>query len=94
MFVVYILYSKLSDSFYIGQTIDFEKRIEEHNNHVYHKAETKKTSDWKLYFKIECTNRKQAILIEKHIKSMKSKIYLQNLKKYPEMTEKLLRKYL
>ena len=93
MFFVYILFLKFRDSFYIGQSVDIEKRIEEQNNHIYHKTETKKASDWKLYFKIECTSRKQAILIEKHIKRMKSKIYIQNLKKYPEMTEKLLRKY-
>ena len=30
--------------------------------------------------------------IEKHIKNMKSKIYIQNLAKYPEMTQKLLLK--
>jgi putative endonuclease len=28
--------------------------------------------------------------IERHIKKMKSKKYIQNLKKYPEMVEKLL----
>ena len=31
--------------------------------------------------------------VEEHIKSMKSKKYIQNLKKYPEMVEKLKDKY-
>ena len=35
----------------------------------------------------------QALAIEKHIKSMKSRKYLENLKKYPEITEKLKQLY-
>jgi putative endonuclease len=33
------------------------------------------------------------MLIEKHIKAMKSKKYIENLIKYPEMSVKLLQKY-
>jgi len=43
---------------------------------------------------MECENKTQALAIEKHIKSMKSKIYIENLKKYPEMVTKLLIKYI
>ncbi len=38
-------------------------------------------------------SKAQALAIEKHIKAMKSKIYIHNLKKYPEMIDKLLLKY-
>ncbi len=93
MFFVYIFYSRQSDSFYIGQTTDLSRRINEHNQHIFLKAETRKASDWKLFHKIECASRTQAILIERHIKRMKSKTYLKNLSKYPEMTENLLKKY-
>jgi len=33
------------------------------------------------------------LAIEKHIKSIKSKVYIENLIKYPEMAEKLKGKY-
>jgi len=52
-----------------------------------------KADDWKLYLRIECKNKGQSWCIEKHIKSRKSKVYIQNLLKYPEMIIKLLEKY-
>jgi putative endonuclease len=36
---------------------------------------------------------KQALRIEKHIKNMKSKKYIEDIKKYPEITERLKEKY-
>ncbi|WP_166637279.1 GIY-YIG nuclease family protein, partial [Algoriphagus boseongensis] len=33
-FFVYILYSKSTDRFYVGQTVDLEKRLEEHNQNT------------------------------------------------------------
>ena len=44
-------------------------------------------------FEISCKDQTQALAIEKHIKLMKSKVYIENLIKYPEMTEKLKNKY-
>jgi putative endonuclease len=32
-------------------------------------------------------------MIEQHIKKMKSKVYIQNLKRYPEILQKLINKY-
>ncbi|WP_425639070.1 GIY-YIG nuclease family protein [Algoriphagus yeomjeoni] len=93
MFVVYILYSVKVDQFYIGQSEDFGRRIEEHNSHIFQSASTKITNDWSLYFSLECETRAQAVRIESHIKKSKSRVYLENIKKYPEITEKLLLRY-
>jgi len=93
MFCVYILYSKSLDSFYIGETLDLDERLIQHNTGFYNSAFTKKSKDWKLYITIDCTDRIQARKIETHIKKMKSKIYIQNLKKYPEIIDKLKKKY-
>ncbi|MCC1485227.1 GIY-YIG nuclease family protein [Winogradskyella immobilis] len=93
MYCVYIIYSKTIDSFYIGETIDIESRIKQHNESFYETGYTKQTKDWILYYKIECNSRTQARKIETHIKKMKSKRYIQNLKKYPEIIEKLKNKY-
>ena len=89
---VYILNSEKLDRFYIGFTSNLEKRLEFHHNAESHKF-TFKAKDWEVYLKIECKSKGQALAIEKHIKKMKSKVYIQNLKKYSEMKIQLLDKY-
>ncbi|MET2983944.1 GIY-YIG nuclease family protein [Aureibaculum conchae] len=91
---VYIIYSIQLDKFYIGETSDLNKRLEEHKNKFYENSYTSKASDWKLFLKIDCEITTQAIKVERHIKNMKSKIYIHNLKKYPEIADKLKEKYL
>lgn len=92
MTTVYILFSEKLDRFYIGSTLDFEVRMDFHNETSGNKF-TGKVRDWQVYFKIECEDKPQALKIESHIKKMKSKIYIQNLKKYPEISEGLLKKF-
>ena len=93
MFSVYILYSAILDRFYIGSTSDFEVRMKFHDNSEARKF-TAKTDDWILFDKIDCESKSQVLSIEKHIKSMKSKTYIKNLKQYPEMKEKLKIRFL
>ena len=90
---VYILYSKSIERFYTGSCIDLLDRLEQHKNKVYEKIYTAKADDWELFFSIDDLEYKQARLIEAHIKKMKKNIYLQNLKKYPEMVEKLRQRF-
>jgi putative endonuclease len=91
---VYILYSPSYSQFYIGATtVAVEGRLERHISKHYENNFTTKTQDWELFFEIECSTMNQALKIEKHIKAMKSKKYITDLKKYPEMAEKLKLKY-
>jgi putative endonuclease len=94
-YYTYILYSKTLNKFYIGATrLNPEVRKERHILYYYGDQKfTSKASDWILYLEIECKTFKQALQIENHIKKMKSKAYIMNLKKYPEMPIKLLDKY-
>lgn len=55
---------------------------------------TGKADDWLLYLKFTCKCKNQALKIERHIKRMKSKVYIQNLIQYPEIIEKLKATYL
>ena len=93
MAAVYILYSISMDKFYIGSCLNLEERLDEHKNKEYSNSFTAKVDDWALYFFMAELEYKQARNIEKHIKEMKSKKYVQDLKKYPEMTMKLKNKY-
>jgi len=91
----YILYSLSHDRYYIGATHeDVLIRFQKHNEKSYgtDKA-TAYTGDWQIYLVIECITYAQAVNIERHIKKMKSRTYLENLRKYPEMTEKLIARY-
>ena len=89
---VYILHSVKLNRFYIGYTSNFETRLEFHQNAADHKF-TSNANDWTVFLKINCESKSQALQIEQHIKNMKSKIYVKNLLKYPEMILKLLDKY-
>ncbi len=90
---VYILYSKKLNRFYIGYTSDFDTRLEFHKNAESHKF-TANAHDWELFLRIPCDSKKQALTIEKHIKNMKSKTYIENLIKYPDIILKLKDRYL
>ncbi len=90
--IVYILFSEKLNRFYTGFTSNLEERLEFHKNAEDRKF-TYNASDWIVFFEIPCDSRNQGLLIEKHIKSMKSKKYIQNLIKYPEMIAKLKSKF-
>jgi putative endonuclease len=94
MATVYILHSKFADKFYTGfTTIQVEDRLERHFNGYYKNKFTAAYSDWYLFCEIKCETNEQARKIEVHIKKMKSKIYIKNLIKYPEIIAKLIQKY-
>jgi len=91
----YILHSKKLNRFYVGAT-EFrpEVRLEQHLEKIYNnKAFTAKANDWKIFLAIKCSKKTQAFAIEKHIKRMKSKKYIENLNTYPEIITKLKMKY-
>ena len=87
----YILCSPALDRYYIGSTIlEPGERLARHLSlHYGVRKYTARAKDWEIFIEISCSSLKQARHIEKHIKSMKSKIYIKNLKKYPEIIEKL-----
>ena len=91
-YTVYILHSEKLNRYYTGYTTNLDVRMALHNNPAAGKF-TAKADDWELVFEISCKDQTQALAIEKHIKLMKSKVYIENLIKYPEITEKLKNKY-
>jgi len=90
---VYILFSEKLSRFYIGTTDNPDRRIIEHNSGKYDDAFTKNGIPWSLFLVIDDLSSNQAYQIEKHIKKMKSKKYIENLKSYPEIIIKLIAKY-
>ncbi len=91
-YLVYILHSEKLDRFYTGYTSDLERRLEFHTNAEAQKF-TAKANDWNLFFSIKCLSKEQALQVEKHIKKMKGAKYIHNLARYPQMADKLIKKY-
>jgi putative endonuclease len=88
----YIIYSPLIDKYYIGACYqDLQKRIKNHNLGKYgSKTFTAQTQDWKLFLSFQCADYSHAVRLERKIKSMKSRKYILNLLKYPELRNKVL----
>jgi putative endonuclease len=93
MATIYILYSSDMNQFYIGSCNNLEQRLNQHLNKSFDIAHTKKANDWKLFYSREDLEYQTARKIETHIKKMKSQKYVQDLKRYPEIIDKLIHKY-
>ena len=70
-FVVYILFSKTKDRYYVGYTSDMDARLIRHNHDS--KGFTGKVSDWKIVYTEAFPAKQPAMLREKQIKSWKSR---------------------
>ena len=79
MFTVYILYSENVSQYYVGHTNNLEERLLRHNSG--RSKSTKKGKPWKVMHTEEFYTRSEAMLREKEIKQMKSRIYIEDLVK-------------
>ena len=87
----YILYSPTLKRFYTGACLNLQERIKAHNTAKYgHSKYTSKAKDWNLFLDIQVDTYNHALRIERKIKAMKSAVFKQNLKKYPEMVQRLI----
>ena len=93
MATFYILYSAEIDSYYVGSCEDMASRLENHLMGKYEKSFTRRAHDWEVYLECKKLGYKQARQIEAHVKRMKSRKYIANLKQYPEVLQKLIAKY-
>ncbi|MDQ2179569.1 GIY-YIG nuclease family protein [Marinifilum sp. D714] len=79
MFHIYILYSVSSDKYYIGYTENTSKRLYMHNNPIDSKY-TSKHLPWELKKSFEVGNNKTiALKMERKIKNMKSRKFIEKL---------------
>ena len=77
MYKVYIIYSKVIDQYYIGQTSNLENRLYRHNNSG--SKSTKKANDWVLKYSETFETRSEAVKRESEIKSKKRRAYIEGL---------------
>src|SRR4051812_17328325 len=93
MHYVYIIQSISTSNYYVGETPDPESCLIFHNDKERNTNSTKSGIPWQLFWTLQLNNKTLALKIEKPIKKMKSCKYLEDLKKYPAISEKLILKY-
>ena len=77
MYYVYILQSKTTGSYYVGQTNNLSERLIKHNRKQ--SKYTKNKGPWELVYSEEFSTRVEALFQENRIKKMKSRKYIENL---------------
>lgn len=92
MFYVYILFSDKLNRYYIGTTDNVGKRLEEHNSNAYQDSYTSKGIPWVLKVHFLLDSSKQAYDLEKFIKRMKSKVFIEKLIQNPDIVKEILNK--
>ncbi|MDO1501537.1 GIY-YIG nuclease family protein [Winogradskyella maritima] len=79
MHFLYIIYSKKLDKYYVGETVDLEERVLQHNTKHYKSSFTSSTSDWILKLSFQTINRTDALFLETFIKRMKSRKFIEKI---------------
>ncbi len=70
-------------------TENLQQRMDQHNNPISNLKFTAKGIPWELFLTIPCTDKHHALKLEKLIKAKKSSVFIRNLKKYPELVQKI-----
>ena len=76
MHFVYIIYSAAFDKFYVGQSVEPGERVIQHNKGFFKGSSTSYANDRQLKLVLSVITKKDAIKIERYIKSMKSKTFM------------------
>lgn len=92
MHFLYIIYSPTADKFYTGETNNVPARLELHNSHKKLKTITKAASDWEIKFIFPCKTKDDAIYLQRFIKKMKSRKFIQRVLENSEILEDILQK--
>lgn len=92
MHYLHIIYSQTADKYYVGETSDVMVRVDQHNSHYFKNNFTKRANDWNVLVKYECRDREEALFLEKFIKKMKSRVFIEKVIANPEILKDILRR--
>ncbi|MDO8496158.1 MAG: GIY-YIG nuclease family protein [bacterium] len=82
MYTIYAIISKSSKKIYIGQTIDIDTRLKQHNdggNDHLGKYTAQNKGPWKLIYTEPCNTRSEALKREKQLKSFRGREFIKKL---------------
>ncbi len=92
MHYLYIIHSKSIDRYYVGESPDVINRLNQHNSHYFKKGFTKAAQDWELVLSKEYENKIDAVYLEKFIKRMKSKKFIEKVIENNSILDNILAK--
>ncbi len=92
MHFFYILFSKKANKYYLGETHNLDNRLDKHIKHIYSNSFTKIANDWQIILQFECDKREDAIYIEKFVKRMKSRKFIEKVIENPDILKSILLK--
>ncbi|MEK7227911.1 MAG: GIY-YIG nuclease family protein, partial [Patescibacteria group bacterium] len=75
-YFVYAIYNQKHDKFYVGQTFDIAKRLDEHNKKVLKGYTSQFDGPWILIYKEEVSSRQEALKREKQLKSFRGREFV------------------
>ncbi len=76
MYFVYAIYNKTNNKIYIGQTIDIDKRLFEHNQKTYKGYTSQYNGTWEIIYKEQIKTRSEALIREKQLKSFRGREFI------------------
>ena len=79
MHYLYIIYSKAIDKYYVGETNDINRRLQEHREATFKGSYTSQTNDWELKVSLQFKNISAARKAEAFIKRMNSRVFIEKL---------------
>jgi putative endonuclease len=79
MLCVYVIYNKTANRYYIGQTEDIERRLNQHNNHTYKSYTSRFPGEWKLIHLESVATRSEALKREKGLKSGNGREFIKTI---------------
>jgi len=75
--VVYVIYNKKHNKFYVGQTQNIKERLKLHNDKTFKKGYTARfDGSWELIYEEVLPSRISALLREKELKSYRGRQYI------------------
>lgn len=92
MHFLYIIFSKKVDKYYVGESTSAFSRIQQHNKHYFKKNFTKIASDWEIKLLFQTNTKADALFLEKFIKRMKSRVFIEKLIDNPDILVDILNK--
>ena len=77
MVTIYALYNSKHDKIYIGQTVDLDERIRQHNDHDFRHTYTSRFNGvWVVVYTETVANRNGALVREKQPKSYRGREFI------------------
>jgi putative endonuclease len=92
MTYLYFILSPAKNKIYVAVTSNLQERLRKHNDHSYAGAFSKIATDWELIFQKEFEDKQEALFLERFIKRMKSRKFIQKIIENPEILNDILSK--